>query len=724
MAPVTSLREAALVSAALVYAGRGWSVFPCFEIGENGNCACTDGPDCGSPGKHPRAPRGFLSATTDTAKIKKWWKRWPRANVGIASGMSGLLVVDVDPRNDGDNSMRELEQQHGKLPDTVRALTGGGGTHDLFIMPDAIRSGKLGLGVDIKAEGGYILAAPSNHMSGTNYQWDCGADPADVEVAPCPKWVIDKLHRKDATEYETGGAVADGFLGAAFEAVGWLGRKIDADKSTAECPWEDEHTGGKRHDSSTVIFAPRKGKNTGHWFCSHGHCQGRTLKDVLAVLPESAKAAARKKLGMPEEYVPPANEPEEIDKTEPWALSLRFNQEGRLTKDAGNAAILLANVPEWKGCLAYDAFADRISWTRPVPGVPGMRGPVPGDDLQDHHATYVGHWFAKFRNVGFSKNMVQDALESAARENEIHPVRDYLDSLTWDGVPRVGAWLRDYLGAADDDYTSAVGRFWLISAIARIYQPGAQCDHILVLEGGQGSGKSTAVRTLAGDWYLPNLPDIQSKDAAQVLQGNWIAEIGELDALKGAAGTRIKDFISRNVDTYRPSYGRFTVRRPRTVVFCGTTNESQYLTDATGARRFWPVKTVELKREALIADRSQIWAEAKSLYDAGDDWWPSEDLVAVFSEKQDQRFTEDDWIIPIQEWAEGRTDFTNADVLEFALKLEPGRWDRAAQTRAGNCLRKLSFQSVRISQGENRIRVYRLTGLGDAQPIDQPGQPD
>lgn len=709
-ANVTDIRTGALLTAALEYVSRGWHVFPIFEVGDDGNCTCTDGPDCGNPGKHPRTPRGLLNATDDPKQVKKWWKRWPKANVAIACGLSGLVVVDVDPRNGGDATAGELEAKHGRLPETPRAVTGGGGSHELFSMPDgvpSVRSGKLGLGVDIKAEGGYIIAAPSNHYSGSLYTWDSGAHPSDTKLAPCPKWVLDRLARKDLEQYETAGVVTDSFLGAAFDALGMLGRSLGPDKAAVECPWEQDHTGGKRYDGSTVLFAPRKGKNTGWWYCSHSHCSGRVLADVLNFLSPEAKSAARDKLGLDAQYDPPTvDEPQEIDTTEAWTKVLRFTLEGQLTRDAGNAALLLANVPEWKGALQYDEFADRIRWVRPVPEMPGFPPPQPGDDLADHHATYVAHWFAKFRNVAFPKIMIQDALDTAARVNRVHPVREYLDALEWDRKPRAATFLHTYIGATDEPYSHMVGRFWLISAVARIYRPGAQVDHILVLEGGQGTGKSTAVRILAGDWYLPNLPDIQSKDASQMLQGHWIAEIGELDALKGAAGTRIKDFISRTVDTFRPAYARFAVRRPRSCVFIGTTNETQYLTDSTGARRFWPVACGELQRNELIRDRDQIWAEAKHWFDTGEQWWPHEENVSQFTEKQDERLAEDEWTGPISEWAATQVEFTIGDVLGRALMIEPGKWSKSDQTRAGFVLRKLGFRAKQQRKNGVRVRLY------------------
>lgn len=709
----------------LKYAGRGWHVFPIFEIAKSGVCSCPSATDCGSPGKHPRIANGFKSATTDPDQIRKWIKRWPGTNWGIACGPSRIAVVDVDPRNQGDDTLASLEKQHGELPKTPTALTGGGGQHYLYAFPEGaeVRTCALGPGIELKASGGYIVAAPSNHISGKRYEWDAGALPSETTLTTLPKWIQKIAGDRNQTEkYEVGGEVTEGFLGACFEIMGWLGRKLGPDKAAAYCPWEHEHSMGARYDSSTVVFAPRKGSRVGWWFCSHGHCQHRKLQDVLKEIPDQAKTQAREKLKMDPLYSPEAEaakdqEVKTIDASVgEWVRLLRFNMGGQLTKDAGNAALILANLDEWKGTLEYDAFSDRVLWARPVPEITGLTAPKPGDDLSDHHVTYVHHWLAKFRGVSFPKSAVQDALEAAAKAREVHPVRDYIESLKWDGKPRVPTWLSVYLGAEHSEYTCLVGRWWLISAVARVSMPGCQADHLLVFEGEQGVGKSTAVRILAGKWLLSSLPDIQSKDAAQLLQGHWILEIGELDAFRGASGTRVKDWVTRTVDSYRPAYGRFTVRRPRQCVFIGTTNEGSYLSDATGARRFWPVRIGATLREELIRDRDQIWAEAAHYFHAGEDWWPASEWVPEVTRAQESRYQVDEWEQRIAEWVavDNRDRFKLGEVLSQAIGLEPGKWDRTAQTRAGICLRRLGFHSRQCWEGGVKTRRYERS----APPTD------
>jgi putative DNA primase/helicase len=193
-----------LFDAALDYARRGFLVFPCYEITPDGDCACprghpSRGPDgrCSRPGKHPRTRHGFKDATAHPEAIRAWWAEWPYANIAVDCGRSGLLVPDVDPRNGGDTTLVDLERRHGRLPDTPRQLTGGGGVHYLLKRPEwphvrSVEAG-LGCGIDLKCDGGYILVAPANHVSGSRYHWEIGYGLDDLPIAAPPDWILRAL---------------------------------------------------------------------------------------------------------------------------------------------------------------------------------------------------------------------------------------------------------------------------------------------------------------------------------------------------------------------------------------------------------------------------------------------------------------------------------------------------------------------------------------------------
>jgi len=188
-----------LLNAALSYARRAWRVLPLHSI-RDGHCTC-GWQDCGSPGKHPRTPNGLYDATTDPAVIIRWWGRWPNANVGVATGAaSGVIVLDVDPRHGGDDSLVDLEQQHGLVPETPHALTGGGGQHLLLAHPGRTVPNKVAIapGLDVRGDGGLIVAPPSLHASGREYAWDIASHPDDVPLAGVPVWLLTLFDKQQA----------------------------------------------------------------------------------------------------------------------------------------------------------------------------------------------------------------------------------------------------------------------------------------------------------------------------------------------------------------------------------------------------------------------------------------------------------------------------------------------------------------------------------------------
>jgi hypothetical protein len=243
-------------------------------------------------------PHGHLDASADLGIIEHWWSRAPRANVGIACAKSDLLVIDVDPRNAGDETLGALLKRLGDLPPTWTTLTPGGGQHYYFRHEGELAVGSLGEGIDLKWNG-YVVAPPSIHPNGGRYRWDVGFHPTNTPLAELPDvWLARILGRPRicARPPTTGLDAQQSFLGAAFAMLGWLGPMLDGGRRMARCPWAAEHSDGrgKGRDSSTVLFSPLVGTLIGGFHCSHGHCEGRGLLDVLRILPlEAIDLAAR-----------------------------------------------------------------------------------------------------------------------------------------------------------------------------------------------------------------------------------------------------------------------------------------------------------------------------------------------------------------------------------------------------------------------------------------------
>ena len=403
-----------------------------------------------------------------------------------------------------------------------------------------------------------------------------------------------------------------------------------------------------------------------------------------------------------------------------WRVGLKIDAAKQVpAPEAGNAFLMLTN-GEWQGCIAHDEFADRTYWAKAPPQPAGLRGfvaPKLGEDVADHHHVYVQHYLSKLglqqadsstSPVSFKGEALAAAIEAAAHKNTRHPLREYLNGLHWDGVERLSRWCVECLGAPASDYASAVGTWWMISAVARALQPGCQADHMLLLEGEQGARKSTALRILAGDWYLPELPDVRSTDAARVLHGRWIVECGELETMRrsGMTTNAIKDILTRMVDVYRKPYGRSFVRRQRSVVFAGTTNDYQSLNDPTGARRFWPIRCTAIDARKLTEWRDQLWAEAVCRFQVGEQWHPTAPLAEAIKAEQEERYQDDSWENLVLTWADRQLAPFGLSEAMGPLGLPPEKWTRQNETRVGAILHRAGYRASRMTVDGRRLRQY------------------
>lgn len=378
-------------------------------------------------------------------------------------------------------------------------------------------------------------------------------------------------------------------------------------------------------------------------------------------------------------------DPETPEEDLAWIGRLTKDSSGKLEKTINNAAIILEHDPNLKGKIVTDEFASC-----------GMvLGSMPWDardekrrwkDVDD--AGFYRYMETLYGITGREK--LDNALLLVSSQNTINDVKRYLTGLTWDGRKRLEGLLPEYLGAEDNVYTRAVMRKALCAAVARAVIGGVKFDNMPIFVGPQGIGKSTFLSILGKDWFSDSLTTFEGKEAAELIQGTWINEVGELTAFTKQETQVIKQFLSKTDDIYRAAYGRRTEKYPRRCVFFGTSNESEFLKDTTGNRRFWPVDVgvYPAKKsvwEDLPGEVDQIWAEAYAYWQMGEKLYLPKEIEQIAEAKQDEHRE-----------SSGREGL----IREFLEQDLPADWDRYDLTK-----RKMYWNgNLKGDAGELRIR--------------------
>ncbi len=384
-----------------------------------------------------------------------------------------------------------------------------------------------------------------------------------------------------------------------------------------------------------------------------------------------------------------------------WIRQCICGDTGKPLPILANALIALRNAPALRDALSFDEMAVAAVLEHEIGDEVGVDGGPRA--LRDEDVAKITEWMQHAGLKRMSSDTVHEAVRLRARERSSHPVREYLESLTWDGQRRTNVWLTTRLGAELTPYTQAIGEMFLVAMVARIFEPGVQADYMPVLEGPQGELKSTACKVLAGDWFSDALPEISvGKDASQHLRGKWLIEVAEMHAMGRAESAQLKAFITRTHERYRPPWGRLEVVEPRQVTFIGTTNKETYLRDETGGRRFWPVKIGAIDIDSLREDRDQLFAEAVCLYRHGMHWWPDRQFEREHIQpQQDARYESDVWEEAIASFLAEQTRATVGQVAKEALRFESSRISTADQRRITAVMEKLNWHRGK------RVGVYR-----------------
>jgi predicted P-loop ATPase len=400
------------------------------------------------------------------------------------------------------------------------------------------------------------------------------------------------------------------------------------------------------------------------------------------------------------------------DELSGWRTALLFSRKNTPKPLLANALIALRHAPEWQGVLAYDEFALVTMQMKPPPWLKHEDNWKP-QQWTDRDDARTADWL-QHQDIGVTVNVAATAAETVAKDHSFHPIKRYLESLVWDGVARIANFAAIYLGAEDRPYQRAVSRCLFIAAVARIMRPGCKADYVPILEGAQDKGKSTAIELLFTPWFSDDLAELGTKDAAMQVRVAWGIEIAELASMTRGEIERVKAFITRKVDRFRPSYARRVAEVPRQSVFIGSTNSDAYLKDETGGRRFWPVRCGgKIDLNAIERDRGQLWAEAIAQFNAGTPWWITDPgMIGLVRDEQAARYVDDPWQEPIAQFVRSQTDVSVGDVLSNLL-IERGRWTQADQNRVARCLRVLAWQRYR---GPRPLREWRYRRV---DPLDQ-----
>lgn len=379
----------------------------------------------------------------------------------------------------------------------------------------------------------------------------------------------------------------------------------------------------------------------------------RALADpkVMALINQEDYAELTDDFGGEVEQAPAAAAGEAPTKN--WAALLVRNLDGALEKSIENVCIILENDPRFAGKIYRDDFTHAPMVAAPLPWPSSAEYPRKWDDTD---RAFLLKTMEKALNFKVQAHL-DAAMEVVAATHAVHPVRAYLNSLKWDSVPRLDRIFIDYLGAADTEYVRAVSRKAFVAAVARVFVPGIKYDTMLILVGAQGKGKSTVLAKMGGAWFSDSLGSMDGDKAMESIQGKWILEIPELQAMARTEVNAIKGFMTKRDDHFRAAYGHYTATHKRQCVFFGTTNDHDCLRDSTGGRRFWPVDIDQQARTKnvftdLDAERDQLWAEAVMWWRMGETVYLPAEVEAVAAEVQETHREVDPWEAIIAEFLE------------------------------------------------------------------------
>lgn len=653
-----------------------------------------------------------------------------------------IVVIDYDPRRDpdGSSSLRALWDELNLPPtDSFITRTGSGGYHVYFRKPvDLHVRGKCPgyPAIDIKSSGGFVVGAGSCHSTGATYDFERGT-PGHIKTLPGP--LLDKIRllRSQGPETQTG-VISDDpdtvrrFItyclhNAATAVAGdggdrqtyltaCMGKDFGLSESAAldvmlefynpRCspPWADDELEKK------VANAYQYAQNKTGYLNAQTAFAGVKI-DVATTPAGDPPTGSDAKLS--ESLASAANNTVNFT----WTLDKQTGQR-KYDPTINNVISFFHLLPtadhenDLYKLLRFNDFAGAIEFTRPAPW---HRDDKPNRELTDTDLVMMKEYFTH-KHLHVSVDTIREACIVLSQENAYHPLKDWLLSLKWDGVPRLDRLLVDYAGAPDSPYVKEVGKNTILAAVARAFIPGCQHDHMLILEGRQGTRKSSFVRVLGGRWYADIQIDPNNKETVQNMQSCWILEASEMEFIRRSDVAALKRFITLVSDRIMKKYDRLPSTMPRQCIFIGTINpgKSGYFQDVEN-RRFWPVVTGKIDTDKLARDRDQIFAEAVHRFKQGEKWYIVNPVIeAIARQEQQDRQIRDEWGDVILEWlataSQLPTDMTTKVVALHALNLTASKLDWNTSRRINEVMCGAGYKQVKKKLNGQSIRVWEKPG--------------
>lgn len=645
-------------------------------------------------------------ASRDPAKIRQWLDvHGKNCQFAMPTGsITGFVVVDVDVK-DGKQGMEFLAEKLKDLPDTVTIETPSGGQHKWFRLPPGVtlRNGAdifgKHSGIDIRAEGGYVVVpfSPGYTFVGKK------RPPKSIEVAP--EFLIEMLTPQDHSKAKAErGEVS-------FEKVKETLYRLDPDHDefVTRDGWQSVmravHSATEGSDegkqlftewslSGQELYSKDPEKEIDRDWASYDAGGTTTFGTLVHLVQKYGKRFEAK----------PVEDTLQFTAHQKKEGQFVVNQHGKIKNSQYNMTEVFncQTIPNGNDSFDnilcdlfhFDELSCTPCWTRSQPEVDPTS--AVNKPIDDNALTKVRNFMLYNYEVDISKENAKDGLAAYASNHTFHPVQDHLNTLVWDGTPRIDTWLHEFMGTPNDLYHKAVGSKFLIGAVARAMDPGCKMDTMLVLEGDQGCRKSTVAEILGyghdkdKEWFAAPALDIKglangNKDAITNTFGSWVLEMPEMRAVTKAEEDQVKEFISTRVDTATLKFQAFPIRKRRSFVFVGTINpygEGKYIKDWTGARRYWPVTVRKTKAYPIDTDRlkeviDQLYAEAKVRYDAGEIHYlaPGSDEEEAADIEQGKRMIGNDMVADIErffDYGDGRLAdrFHTADVFRKIWPLE------------------------------------------------------